>query len=296
MQARATTATALSPNPTTPFLSNDGQWITAYLTIHSLSDSSWIYAYILWIAVAVVLVVFSIVHGVGLRSGYTGAIWSRWAIRRRTWRKKHSLAQAAKEGKPYRPPVALPSNAQILTLAAIVVGSLALAYIGPDYFAPGSYPWNVGSTPTATIARRGINNAYTRFQPGYTIIKAWWTSAARTGQIAFALFPLCILLALKAPPFAIFSIPFLTNIHFDKLSWLHRWSGILIWLVATLHVASWSVQLLRDRRPGTGKIAYTYAWGYPNFLFGWSVSFLITSQVMFCLYWTCMVPDRLMAH
>ena len=273
MQARAanSTTSALPANPPTPYFSNDLQWITAYLTIHSLSNASWVYSYILWVIVGFVLIVFSILHGAGLRAGYMGAIWSKWAVRRRTWRKKHSLALAVKQGKPYKPPVALPSNAQILTLIVIIVGSLALAYIGPDYFAPGSYLWNVGQFPTAPLSKRD-SNLPAQFQPRYTIVKAWWTSAARTGQIAFALFPLCVLLALKAPPFAVFSISFLTNIHFDKLSWIHRWSGTLIWLVTTLHVVSWSVQLAQDQRPSTGRIAYTYAWQYDKFILGWTVS------------------------
>ncbi|THH33845.1 hypothetical protein EUX98_g258 [Antrodiella citrinella] len=255
MQARAahSATTSLPANPTTPVYPNDLEWITAYLTIHSLSDASYVYAYFLWLVIALLLVTFSVIHGTGVRAGYLGAVWSRWSLRRRTWRKKHSLATAAKQGKPYRPPVALPSNAQILTLITIVIGSLCLNYIGPDYFAPGSFLWDVGLTPTAPVTKRSDGSS--PLQPSYTIVKAWWTAAARTGQIAFALFPLCVLLALKAPPFALFSLSFLTNVHFDKLAWLHRWSG-------------------------TGKIAYTYAWLYSKFLFGWIAYVLLTLIVI----------------
>ncbi|TCD71873.1 hypothetical protein EIP91_000005 [Steccherinum ochraceum] len=245
-----------------------------------VADLAPVYSYILWIIVGVAFIFFSVVHGTGLRAGYYGALWSKWSLRRRTWRKKHSLALAAKTGKPYRPPVALPSNAQILTLFTIIICSLLLAYVGPDYFAPGSYLWNVGTTPTVTTKRAAVVDTFTQFQPRYTIVKTWWTSAARTGQIAFALFPLCIILALKAPPFAIFSISFLTNFHFDKLSWLHRWCGFLVWMITTLHVVSWSVQLASDRRQGTGKIVYTYAWMYDKFIFGWIAYIALTFIIL----------------
>ncbi|EEB87699.1 hypothetical protein MPER_14869, partial [Moniliophthora perniciosa FA553] len=66
----------------------------------------------------------------------------------------------------------------------------------------------------------------------------------------FGLIPLCILFALKAPPFAVFALPFTTQLHFDKLSWLHKWY----------------------RRPLTGEPGYTYAWRYEKFFFGWIVS------------------------
>ncbi|KAH8106959.1 hypothetical protein BXZ70DRAFT_915826 [Cristinia sonorae] len=287
MQARATASATkpLLPNPTTPIYGSDSQWIAAYLTIHSLSDASRVYSYLLWITIGVVMIVFSIVRAIGLRNGYIGAVWSKWSLRRRTWRKKHSLAIAAKQSKPYTPPMALPSNAQILTLTVIIIGSLALSYVGPDYFAPDSYPWNVGKTPTAPVFKRGTFDTFypdnfLQFRPRYTIVKAWWTSAARTGQIAYALLPFCILLSLKAPPIAVFSISFLTNIHFDKLAWLHRWCGILIWFITTLHVGSWSVQLFRDRRRGTDKIAYKYAWQYLNFVFGWTAYALLTLVIL----------------
>lgn len=272
----------LSPNPSTPLLLNDLQWLTAYLTIHSLSDASRVYSYILWIAIGVALIVFSLVHHLGLRGGYIGACWTKWAVRRRTWRKKHGLAMAAKLGQPHRQPKSLPSNAQILSLAALVIGTLALSYIGPDYLAPGSYIWNVGNTPTATISKRAAYDPslFLPFQAKYTIPKAWWTTAARTGQIAFALIPLCVLFALKMPPFAIFANKCLTDLHFDKLAFLHRWCGFLVWFITTLHVASWSVQLADETRKG--KVLYQYAFQYQKFIFGWTVSHMSYLHCRYC--------------
>jgi hypothetical protein len=118
---------------------------------------------------------------------------------------------------------------------------------------------------------------YLPLQPQYTIDKAWWTSSARAGQIAFALFPLCVLFALKAPPFAIFAIPFMIQFFFDKLAWLHRWTGRLIWFLTSIHIALWSVQLVRDHKPSTGRVAYVYAFSYMPFIFGWIVSWISLS-------------------
>ncbi len=118
-----------------------------------------------------------------------------------------------------------------------------------------------------------------RWQPQYTIYKAWWTAGGRAGIIAFCLLPLCVLFALKAPPFAIFALPFTTQIHFDKLSWLHRWSGRLIYLITLLHVVFWSVQLSRDTRDLTGKHAFVYAWQYDKFLYGWVVRIFSVSVI-----------------
>ncbi|KAI0374981.1 hypothetical protein BV20DRAFT_961222 [Pilatotrama ljubarskyi] len=258
--------------PSSPLYSDDLEFVTAYLTVHVLSDASRVYSYILWIALAAVLLCCSLFHHLHLRGGYLGALWAKWAIRRRTWRKKHSLAVAKANGQPHRQPYSLPSNAQIFTLAAVVVCSLLLAFIGPDYLAPGSTLWSLSKFPSATTtyAKRTYQmSQFTQFQPQYTISKAWWTSGNRTGLIAFALFPLCILFALKSPPFAIFSLPFLVQLYCDKLLWLHKWTARLIYLLTLLHVVLWSVQLTIERRPDTGKIAYTYAWQYEKFLYAW---------------------------
>lgn len=273
------TATAsLTPNPTTPSYSSDVEWITAYLTIHVLSDASRIYSYILWLALLVIVLTYTVFHYAGLRSGVVGSYWSKWSLRRRTWRKKHSLAVAKARGEPHRQPLSLPPNAQLLTLTLLVIAVFLLSFIGPDYFAPGTTLWSIGATPSVSALRRSVDNsAYTPYQPQYTIRKAWWTSGNRTGLIAFALFPLCVLFALKSPPFAI--LVYTVHLHFDKLAWLHRWTGRLIWLLTGFHIAFWSVQLVQDRRVGTGKIAYTYAWEYEKFIYGWIVCIIIYNSV-----------------
>ncbi|KAI0818756.1 hypothetical protein BC629DRAFT_1579267 [Irpex lacteus] len=139
---------------------DDLQWLTAYLAQHMLSHSSWVYAWIL------------------SRGGYLGALWSKWALRRRTWRKKRGLAAAQRKGQPHRQPQALPSNAQILTITVLFLSALALSFAGPDNLAPGAQLWNLSKYPS----------------PQFTINKAWWTSGDRTGLISFALFPLVLAL------------------------------------------------------------------------------------------------------
>ncbi|OJT15719.1 hypothetical protein TRAPUB_4617 [Trametes pubescens] len=272
MAAASATASSRPAYPASPAYTNDLEFVTAYLTVHVLSDASRIYSYIFWVALVGVLLGFSILHHLHLRGTYFGALWSKWAIRRRTWRKKHSLAVAKANGQPHRQPFSLPANAQIFTLGVIVVATLLVTFLGPDYLAPGSTLWTLQDYPSATtsLAKRYEMSDYYKYMPQYTIPKAWWTTGNRTGLIAFTLFPLCILFALKSPPFAIFSLPFLVQLYCDKLLWLHKWTARLIFLLTLLHVAFWSVQLCIERRASTGKMAYTYAWGYEKFLFAWT--------------------------
>ncbi|KAI0322223.1 hypothetical protein OF83DRAFT_1049810 [Amylostereum chailletii] len=268
-----------SPNPTIPAFTNDVEWFTAYAVQHMLSDVSRIYTYIFWIVLALIFLAYSLFHSFQLRSTVVGAYWTKWAIRRRTWRKAHALAEVSKSGQPHKQPIPLPSNAQILCLSILVVAAFAIMTVGPDYIAPTTTLWQ--SRRSSDIYARAYNlSDYYRYQPQYTIPKAWWTAGGRAGLVAFALFPLCVLFALKAPPFAIFANPFLTDLHFDKLMWLHRWSGRLIWLVTAIHTALWSVQLARDKRAGTGKSAYVYAWQYPKFIYAWTAFGLLTVLVI----------------
>jgi hypothetical protein len=250
-----------NPNPTTPAFDDDTEWFMAYLKIHALSRTTWRYAHFLWLAIVLVALTFAAFHLLGVGSGVLGAYWSKWYLRRRTWRKKHSLAQAKKSGQPHKQPLLLPSNAQLLALSALTFAALAATFIGPDYIAPANRLFHRAAVPDVTA-----------YIPQYTIQKAWWASGNRAGLVAFALFPLCILFALKRPPFAIFAIPFFTHLHSDKLIWLHRWIGRLIWALVVLHATLWSVQLFKDTRSGTGEIAYVYAWHYQRFIFAWTVS------------------------
>jgi Ferric reductase like transmembrane component len=264
--------TALTANPTPPPFPDDQKWITAYMDIHAMSPNSSRVAYLLWFFVAAVFLVASCARQLRVGGSFLGACWSKWATRRLTWR-KHRAVALAREGRLHRQPLPLPPNAQLLSLLCLFVVALVLSFVGPDYIAPqvGLFSF-VNNSPVANAKRTSYEpSQFNQYQPQYTIPKAWWTVGGRTGIIAFALLPLCVLFALKSPPFALFSIPFTTQLHFDKLFYIHRWSGRLIWLVTALHVAAWSVQLAKDRSM-TNKTAYTYAWHYEKFINGWIVS------------------------
>ncbi|KAG8727411.1 hypothetical protein FRC12_022521, partial [Ceratobasidium sp. 428] len=129
--------------------------------------------------------------------------------------------------------------------------------------------------------RAPIASTPTTRQPEYTIPKAWWTAGGRTGIIAFALMPLCVLFALKAPPVALFALPFTTQMHFDKLAFLHRWSGRIIWIITTIHIGLWGVQLGRDERHGVNQgIAWDYVWLYPLFIYG-VIGYILMTLLVF---------------
>ncbi|CAE6488836.1 unnamed protein product, partial [Rhizoctonia solani] len=299
----ANTATAThyaygDPNPTTPAFINSYQWINTYLVIHKMSTTSYRYAYMLWLAITLVAVVVAIAHITSRRTTVIGVIWRKYTLRRRTWRKQASLRAIQKSKQPHRQPYSLPSNAQLVAVTILFVASALLCCVGPDYISPYTRLWDLKSNLTApALIRRDFMEAFrdlerrapiastpTTRQPAYTIPKAWWTAGGRTGIIAFALFPLCVLFALKAPPFALFALPFTTQMHFDKLALLHRWSGRIIWIITTIHVATWGVQLGRDERHGiAGGIAWDYVWQYPLFIYGLVGYILMTLLVALSL-------------
>lgn len=265
-------------DPPTPNYEDGLDWVTAYLTVHSMSMSSYRVKYALWIIIAIFFLIGALLHLAGTKRPYYFAHWSKWALRRRTWRKNQGKKEAERTGKAHRQPVPLPSNSQLLSLSFIFLLVIILAFAGPDYIKPHtavSSPGGAAGSPAPSDThRRAINHGEVAgYVANYTINKAWWTVAGRTGLMAFALFPLCILFALKAAPFAVFALPYTTQFSFDKLSTLHRWVGRLIWFIAAIHVLSWSVHLATHKNPVTGQVAYRYAWHYPPFLWGWAVSF-----------------------
>ncbi|GJJ12119.1 hypothetical protein Clacol_006360 [Clathrus columnatus] len=270
-------ALAFNPNPIPPPSEDEHGWLTTYLIIHRLSSPSYRYSYLLWIAVVLVFLLSIAFHWNGRICGsYVNGLWKKWGYRRRTWRKKHSLAEARRKNKPHKQPMPLPSNAQLLGLLVLLIITLALSFIGPDYIAPGTHIWDLAHNTTQPTTTN--SPSFSAAPPSFTISKTWWSSGDRTGAIAFALFPLCVLFALKAPPFAIFSVPFFVQLYNDKLAFLHRWSGRLIWLITTLHVAFWTVQLYRDSIL-SGTPLFTLAFTYEKFVFGW-LGFICLTLVM----------------
>lgn len=165
----------------------------------------------------------------------------------------------------------MPSNSQLVAIFVLFAIPLVFCFIGADYIFPKSKLFDYRTSfvkradPTVTIT------------PSYTIEKAWWTVGSRTGLVSFSLFPLTVLFALKAPPFAIFSVNFLVHTFFDTLTLMHKWSGRLIWLVTAIHVATWSVQLFKDgRNDGSGRSVWVVVWVYDKFIWG-AISFFALS-------------------
>lgn len=290
--AQSSSTTSKSSDPTTPSYSDAQTWITAFITIHSLSKNSYVYMYILWIAIGIVFFALCTATWSRVRMGALGARWQKWALRRRTWRKKHALKAAAAEAKRrgvpvsavHKQPTALPSNAQILSASVLTTAVLLVCFVGPDYIDPNIdlfHFWDPSSGSSsssfATKAKRAgtttVNDqTLSAYIAHYTITKSVWTLAARTGGVAFALLPLVVVLALKAAPFALFAIPGLVGYGHDKMIRLHRYVGRLTWFVTFLHVIFWVVQACRERRTGTGEMLITIIWQFQKFQFAWVVS------------------------
>ncbi|KAL5511241.1 hypothetical protein ACEPAH_4456 [Sanghuangporus vaninii] len=297
--ASSSSSTAQPANPTAPSYVDDVTWLTGYLTIHSLSVNSYAYMFLFWFGVALVFFGLSWATWTGVRATSLGARWNKWALRRRTWRKKHTLKaieeEARKKGVPvsavHRQPKSLPSNAQIMTATVLVIVTLVICFVGPDYINPdvplfdfsGSSSSSSSTTKRARLTAPINDQTMNAFIAHYNIQKSWWTSAARTGGVAFALFPLVVALALKSPPFAIFGIPGLVQFGHDKTIRLHRYVGRLIYFVTLLHVLFWVVQVLRDRRELTGELVFAYVWKYQKFRFAWVAFLSMTILMIFSL-------------
>lgn len=156
--------------------------------------------------------------------------------------------------KPGARSTTLPSNAIIVSISIIFIAAAALCVVGPDYITPSTSVLNFANT------KRDLSG------PTYTISKAFWTSGSRFGIIAFALTPLVVLLALKAPPIALLAWRPLTHLYFDKLATFHKAVAWLIWGLTTIHVALWTVQLFYDKR--NGDAVWFIAWTSYRFIFG----------------------------
>lgn len=165
---------------------------------------------------------------------------------------------------------ALPSNSVLVVSTIVTAVAVVLSVLGPDYIGPGTALFDFSSS----MSRRAISRAVSSAAPYFTISKAMWTSGSRLGITAFALMPLVVLLALKAPPFALFSLPFFTSLYADKLVNFHRIAGWLIWGLTTAHVALWSVQLFQDKH--NGKAMWFTIFASQRFIFGCVAYFCMT--------------------
>ncbi|RSH80974.1 uncharacterized protein EHS24_008405 [Apiotrichum porosum] len=208
--------------------SGTADYASAYLSAHMMSTPSYRYAVIFWMVLAGIAVTYAVAHHLRIAGGSIGAGFNKWGMRRVTIGSKKGSRSTA-----------LPSNSVLLVSLLVTGLAIALCFVGTDYIAPG--------LGLFSAAKRGMA---TNTGPSYSIGKSMWSTASRFGIMSFALFPLVVLLALKAPPFAIFSVKVFTHLYSDKLMTFHRVTGWIIWAMTTAHVALWTVQLFRDQYNG----------------------------------------------
>nr|ODO04175.1 ferric-chelate reductase [Cryptococcus depauperatus CBS 7855] len=261
---KATTSFAQSPDvtgsvtsalPVDPTIStglSGAPYTTAYLEAHRMSWPSYRYVYIMWFIFAAIALLYAISHHIRLSGGSLGAIYTKWGIRRKAF------------GRPSngRRGMVLPSNNIMVSIAILVAIPVALTLVGPDYVKPKLSVFN-----------------YTKraFVP-YTINKAFWTSGNRFGDMAFALIPLVVLFALKAPPFAVFCLRPFTHLFHDKLVLFHRVAAWLVWAITTVHVILWTIQLFKDQHDG--KAVWFTMWHNYRFVFGCIAYGLMTALMV----------------
>ena len=221
---------------------------------------------------ALIAIVYAIAHHVRLSGGSMGAAYSSWGMKRVTLGSKKSGRRAR----------AWPSNSVLVAAGIIAIVTAVLCVVGADYIIPSSSVLDFSSS-----FKRSVRPSYARrvveamkranSSPYYTITKSFWTSGSRFGDIAFALMPLVVLFALKAPPVAVLSIKWLTHLFADKLASFHRLSAWIVWIATTVHVVLWTIQLFQDSY--NGKKVWVVMWTNYRFIAG-SVAYLALTLVM----------------
>lgn len=269
-----------------------------YIVAHTLSRPTWRYAYCLYVLTFGVLVVWSILSQLG-KSSSISACFRKLAIRRLTfsgWSRPQRTAPTGEKAPARRIKWASPTVAQLVVVLGFVGVACALTFSGDDYVDPdecvfGGTCSQFSSTPQSNTAASGaLPNGWAAFTDpllsasNVAIRQTVWTAAARMGLMSYALLPLCVTLALKQWPFNIWATPFLTNYGFDKTAILHRWSGRIIWLASSGHVAAWFVQLARDKDP-YGRAVFYDVWSYYRFVAGMVAYVVLCVLTLFSFGW-----------
>lgn len=274
-------------------------YIGNYLNAHMLSIPSHRYAYIMWFTIVGLLLLGSAIYHAGIGDQtWVGAYWTKFApkgrlikfgkrpqqtairaINPKRWSKQGNAAAAAGSKGPAKPAkryvFSLPSFGKILLVACMVAIPVVLSLVGADYINPNESTFNMAaswpsrsSAPMRSAARRdlpqwGIGNyvpldtnvAYYNL-PYHT----WWTSGGRFGLMTNALTPFVVILALKQVPWAVMSTKLFGRYAFEKMSFLHKWGGRLVWVFASAHTVAWSVQLRLDERNGEEMWGFIFLW------------------------------------
>lgn len=183
---------------------------------------------------------YALAHHFRLSGGVIGAYYNKWGMKRHTVR-----YGPVKSGRSF----ILPSNSYLLTMFAIGLTIILLATVGPDHPSAdkGIFQYKRAWDQMMTE----INDVnITKSVEHEHVNKSLWSAGNRFGFMAFACMPLIVLMALKSGPFGLFTLPFFTSLHWDKIGSFHRAGGWLVWWLVTIHVILWTNQLFKDHYDG----------------------------------------------
>lgn len=282
--------------------------VLKYLRAHELSNPSYRYIFILWFIILGFGVLLGVERAFGiLDRTIVGAMWTKWAARHRVIKvgsKSRELRARAAMSQPgakalqatRRHVFTFMDLGRMTVLVLFTLVLLCLTFIGSDYINPSGAMFTSSSYPTSrdrnaamlTAARRDVQwgrgdfGAITFKVPQFTLpYHTWWTVGDRTGDICNALTPFVVLIALKQTPFALAALPMFGGFSIDLLHYLHRWGGRTIWLYATAHAITWSVQLGQDKMNGHN--LWHYMVDVPRFRWAWTAYAFLTLLVLLSL-------------
>lgn len=286
------------------------QYLQGYFNAHMLPSPSYRYVYLLWFVTIVVCLVLGSFHMLGLGDrSYIGAKWKRWATKNRVYKlgkrvdihgnpvhkDNHGFIRAYAPLKP-RKMLSFPSFGRLVLLFFMIAVPIVLTLVGADFIGPTngvfdfSQSWPAQTTNTVGMSRRAIRLLRRRIiwgQGPYPIVttyppvrtlpyRTWWTTGDRTGDITMGLVPIVLIMALKQVPFALLSTRFFGGYAFDRLSFLHKWGGRIIWLFGTAHLVTWCIQLNKDTRIGEPVWSFVFMW--TKFRWGWASYGFLTAM------------------
>lgn len=202
-------------------------------------------------------------HHLRLSGGAIGAAYNKWGM------KRHSIRfWPMRWGRAF----VLPSNSYLLTIGSVALSLILLSTLGVDHVRHNQNVMDFSSNATGAVKRaladfeelkRASAAMKIRRAPppdnsveelttyvSWQVDKATWTQGNRWGYMAFAALPLIVTLALKSSPFALFTMPWLTGLHWDKVGTFHRAGGWVVWGMVTVHVVVWTVKLFDDHYDG----------------------------------------------
>ncbi|EST05457.2 Ferric reductase transmembrane component-like domain protein [Kalmanozyma brasiliensis GHG001] len=288
------------------------QYLQGYFTAHMLPATSYRYVYLLWFITIAVCLVLGSFHmlGVGERT-YIGALWKRWATKNRVYKvgKRVDIHgnPITKDSKGFvrayaplahRQIFTFPSFGRVVLLFFMLAVPIVLTLVGADFISPSvgvfnfAESWPPQTTNMVGLSRRAIQTLHKRVQwgqgsypsvstyPPYRTLpyRTWWTSGDRTGDITMGLVPIVLIMALKQVPFALLSTRFFGGYGFDRLSFLHKWGGRIIWLFGTAHLVTWCIQLNVDTR--IGEPVWTFVFMWTKFRWGWVSYGFLTAMIV----------------